>query len=579
MHALTLLDYCVKNCGYPFHLIISTKEFLNELVRSFPERPMNTSMVQHRILELVQQWNATLCVSSRYKNDFKHINDMYRLLSYKGYRFPPLSKEAASVLTEPEALKTEEELEEEDKIAQGAKLQELLRLGTPAALEQANDLMKIMSGYDTERRPDYKKEVESEIDRIEQRVILLNDMLNQKKPEDRWQRDSTVEELYGSAKTAQPRIQKLIGDGDDDERIARLLELNDLINLVINKYEEFKSGKPITRSDAEAGKTSAPPKELNQPSKAGPISLIDLDDWSAPPTTSPSSGASPASATSGPSPGTANLPATAGGLGNLLDDLSSLNFSSNAPAGPSQPPGYTGGTASSSGFGGGFAAFGAPSVGQAPIGGQQLGLGSGPSGTPKPIGAGQLAQPAFHGLVSFGSSSPAATPPRGTTPQPQHKPATPQTGDLFSGISQKPPAAQSANNGGFDLLGGFGAPAQQAATGTSTAPREVKIFDKNGLQIKFRLTSEPSGWKAEATFINVTPVPFTDLEFQLAVPKSMTLRMDGLSGTTVAPLNQTQVKQSMQIGNPAKESLRVRFKVKYAVNGAEVNEQGEYADQ
>lgn len=26
------------------------------------------------------------------------------------------------------------------------------------------------------------------------------------------------------------------------------------------------------------------------------------------------------------------------------------------------------------------------------------------------------------------------------------------------------------------------------------------------------------------------------------------------------------------------ESLRVRFKVKYAVNGAEVNEQGEYAD-
>ena len=27
------------------------------------------------------------------------------------------------------------------------KLQELLRLGTPAALEQANDLMKVMSGY------------------------------------------------------------------------------------------------------------------------------------------------------------------------------------------------------------------------------------------------------------------------------------------------------------------------------------------------------------------------------------------------------------------------------------------------
>lgn len=34
---------------------------------------------------------------------------------------------------------------------------------------------------------------------------------------------------------------------------ARLLELNDLINLVISKYEEFKSGKPITKTDVDAG--------------------------------------------------------------------------------------------------------------------------------------------------------------------------------------------------------------------------------------------------------------------------------------------------------------------------------------
>ena len=47
--------------------------------------------IQQRILELLQQWNSTLCVTSRYKEDFKHINDMYRLLSFKGYNFPTLS--------------------------------------------------------------------------------------------------------------------------------------------------------------------------------------------------------------------------------------------------------------------------------------------------------------------------------------------------------------------------------------------------------------------------------------------------------------------------------------------------------
>lgn len=51
--ALNTLDFLVKNCGYPIHLQISTKEFLNELVRRFPERPpMVTGRVMGRILEV-----------------------------------------------------------------------------------------------------------------------------------------------------------------------------------------------------------------------------------------------------------------------------------------------------------------------------------------------------------------------------------------------------------------------------------------------------------------------------------------------------------------------------------------------
>jgi hypothetical protein len=51
--ALHTLDYLVRNCGYPVHLQISTKEFLNELVRRFPERPpMVTGRVMAKILEV-----------------------------------------------------------------------------------------------------------------------------------------------------------------------------------------------------------------------------------------------------------------------------------------------------------------------------------------------------------------------------------------------------------------------------------------------------------------------------------------------------------------------------------------------
>ena len=101
--ALALLDICVKNCGYPFHLQISTKDFLNELVRRFPERPpMRPNRVQNKILEAIEEWRSTICQTSRYKDDLGFIRDMHRLLHYKGYTFPETRRDDAAVLNPSE---------------------------------------------------------------------------------------------------------------------------------------------------------------------------------------------------------------------------------------------------------------------------------------------------------------------------------------------------------------------------------------------------------------------------------------------------------------------------------------------
>jgi transcription elongation GreA/GreB family factor len=118
-------------------------------------------------------------------------------------------------------------------------LEELLRKGTPAALAEANEIMKVMSGYDQSTKRDYKGEVNEEISRIESRIILLNDMLNETSAEDfKRKLDSTIEvilcltqELYSSAKVAQSRLQKFIDDNEDEERMARLLELNGFLHI------------------------------------------------------------------------------------------------------------------------------------------------------------------------------------------------------------------------------------------------------------------------------------------------------------------------------------------------------------
>ncbi len=75
------------------------EEFLNELVRRFPEHPpIRPSRVQLRILEAIEEWRQTICQTSRYKEDLGFIRDMHRLLTFKGYLFPEIRREDAAVL-------------------------------------------------------------------------------------------------------------------------------------------------------------------------------------------------------------------------------------------------------------------------------------------------------------------------------------------------------------------------------------------------------------------------------------------------------------------------------------------------
>lgn len=75
-------------------------------------------------------------------------------------------------------LKSAEELEEEDRQAQSAKLQELIRRGTPRDLAAAQELMKTLAGANPEAKPDYRTQALTELNKLEQKVILLNEILD-----------------------------------------------------------------------------------------------------------------------------------------------------------------------------------------------------------------------------------------------------------------------------------------------------------------------------------------------------------------------------------------------------------------
>src|SRR5580658_8732798 len=76
-------------------------------------------------------------------------------------------------------------MEEEEREAQSAKLQELIRRGGPEDLQEANRLMKVMAGYDTRHKTDYRAKAAEEVGKVQQKAKLLEEMLQGHKPGDK----------------------------------------------------------------------------------------------------------------------------------------------------------------------------------------------------------------------------------------------------------------------------------------------------------------------------------------------------------------------------------------------------------
>ena len=167
-------------------------------------------------------------------------------------------------------------MEEEERAAQSAKLQELIRRGTPHDLQEANKLMKVMAGYDNRHKTDYRAKAAEEVGRIQQKAKLLEEMLQGHKAGDEIKEGDVYEELANALASAHPKIQKMCEEeSDDTEAVAKLFEINDSINRTIERYKLVKKGDleaaskipKGTLGTSGAGVSKGPDNEL---------SLIDL---------------------------------------------------------------------------------------------------------------------------------------------------------------------------------------------------------------------------------------------------------------------------------------------------------------
>ncbi|KAH3669366.1 hypothetical protein OGAPHI_001487 [Ogataea philodendri] len=224
---------------------------------------------------------------------------MHRLLRSKGYEFPAVRKEDAAVLNPSDNIKSIDEIQREERIAQSAKLQELVRRGRPQDLKEANDLMKIMSGFKHDETMDEaRNRVNEDVEKVSRKASILDEMLNNATNTGTFDpSDETIAELISSLRVAQPKLQTLVQEeSDDQEQVGKLLSLNDKINSILQKADLLKQGDVANASKVKVA-------------GGGGLNLIDFDDDE-------------------PAPAASNAPAPTANdaMADLLGDLGGLSF-------------------------------------------------------------------------------------------------------------------------------------------------------------------------------------------------------------------------------------------------------------
>ncbi|KAG7661312.1 GGA2 [[Candida] subhashii] len=502
--AISLLDNLVKNCGYPFHLQISRKEFLNELVKRFPERPpMRYTRVQRLILAQIEEWYQTICRTSKYKEDFQYIKDMHRLLTRKGYVFPEVKVEDVAVLNPSDNLKSLEEIQEEEAIVQSAKLQELIRRGRPQDLQEANKLMKIMAGFKDDNLKENKKQLHDDIVRLTRKAEILAEMLASIEAQGgKIDSDSSeaVVELYSSIKSAQPIINKIIEEeGDNEEQVHNLLQLNDDVNNLVNKYQLLKGGKVSEASQIKVG--ALPEQEMN---------LIDFDD-------EPED--------------VVNATNNEQGFTDLLSDLSNLAFTDNTNSSSNINPLNLYGAGGSISLGNTSSAI--PSSSHTPLS-QPVPSSNLPKVTPSTSQGNTIDL-----LGDFG------------TPSPKLQSNTVQQSNALDPFGLNFP--QTTPN-----------PVQTPLGYTKIIP----ITQSENLKIEVGANqSDANSFRGRILFSNLSAPTISQLKFLIAVPKTCKLDLKPQSSDMILGFNNHGATQDFVIDNPNSKQLKIKWKAEYKVDG------------
>ncbi|GIY03625.1 TOM1-like protein 2 [Caerostris extrusa] len=262
LYTLTVLETCVKNCKRRFHLLITQKDFILELVKLIGPKNDPPTAVQEKVLSLIQSWADAF----QGNPEMQGVVQVYHDLKQKGIEFPmtdldamaPIHTPQRSVLpgSSPPSLVSDQMMQQHPHSNPNPMPDVLPPQAVPISLN-AEQLAKLRS----------------ELDIVEGNMKVFGEMLTELTPGKEHQQDlELLQELQKTCYAMQSRVVDLIDRIGVEEVTNDLLRINDELNNLFLRYDRYEKKRVLISSPAEQ---SAPIQHLENPLDKP---LIDFGD-------------------------------------------------------------------------------------------------------------------------------------------------------------------------------------------------------------------------------------------------------------------------------------------------------------
>ncbi|XP_063027504.1 ADP-ribosylation factor-binding protein GGA2 [Melospiza melodia melodia] len=553
LHALTVLETCVNNCGDRFHSEMAKFRFLNELIKVLSPKYYgiwSSEKVKSRVTEVIFSWTVW------FPQEVK-IQDAYQMLKKQGIvkEDPKLPEDKILPPPSPRPQNSIFDTDEE----KSKLLARLLRSSRPADLQAANRLIQSAVKEEQEKSAQVSRRVNT-IREVSENVRRMDEFLESYRRGELSPGDQeSLQALLQRCERLRPLLFCLASEAvPDEEALAEVLQANDQLSWALGQYRQAVASQEDGDGAGSAASSARAPACRAAPRRTRSYTLIDFSELEAVAQTAPEPSADTASAPRHGSTSSSCL---------LEEQLHSLGLS-NSPVTQEPPPDF---------------GLAEPAVHN----GFRDGVSAAQSLAPQ-----QGWEDSCAGKSEFQSlDKQLSPPPRSKTFSLDLSPMKLPFPDLPNNSVADPPLLSP----GYDLK-----PAASLHPASNDASLEhlfvplisvtlstispLTVYDRNGFKVMLHFSRDPAPGRPDVlvmvlSMLSTSAHPIKDIVFQAAVPKTMQIKLQPASGSELpafSPLLPPAVlSQVLLLSNPHKDPVRLRYRLVFTQGLQPFQEVGE----